>query len=184
MVLIAISVIPLYAETEDAFIEYPQALGFSGGNIIGPGISWMNWTGRTGVQLAAGILYSPPDADSWYSDDVLDYSLGAEVLRRMYGDTYAPWFTGQLYIWGSLKHHGFIPVVEKTEIGTEEYEYSSGDYTPGVAVGAGIGIEMIIFKHFSIPFEFGYLAEMEFLSDDAVPLTVDLATQGGIRYRY
>jgi len=190
MVLLVFASIHVAAadEAELPFSRFTHALGFSAGEILGPGISWLSWTGENGIQVCGGVLYYPPDAGDWVSeigdDRTLDYSAGAEVMHRIFADGYASWFAGQLYLWAALKHGGYIPVEWAEDEATGDVDYRIGEYIAAVGMGTGIGIELVLFNHLSAPFEFGYMAEAEFLGSDATPLTVQLVFQGGFRYRY
>jgi hypothetical protein len=51
-----------------------------------------------------------------------------------------------------------------------------GDLEQAVAAGLGIGYEIVLFRHFSLPLQFGYQVEW--------PFRVDFCFSGGLRYRY
>lgn len=181
---------PVFSEEQKAFEKYDQALGFQGGQISGTGLSYQKWSDGLGLQFAFGALYFPlsEENSSWLSySNILDYTVGAEAQYSVYGEDFADWLSGQLYLFAGLNHRGFIEKVfipdegEDTFTGTYEY----GPYTPVLALGIGIGIEIILFQHFSMPFELGYgvfwSPTKSSLKDQFV---VDLVPQAGFRYRF
>lgn len=174
-----------------AYEEFPEALGFQYGEISGTGLSYQAWRGAVGYQYAAGVIYMPLDGDSWL-DTTLDYAIGAEGQFRVYGEDFADWLSGQLYTFVGLGHRGYIPI-ETVSDGryiedTDEYiepVFATGNYTPVIGLGAGIGIEIILFRHFSVPIELGYGVKWEPTAGALdKQFHVDLYPQIGFRYRY
>jgi len=151
--------------------------------------------GDTGFHVSGGIIYVPySDDDFWYEETTLDYSIGGEFQRRVYCEAFASWFAGSLYLFVGGQHRGYVPV----DLIAEGYEvpasdppeyvdpvYSIGAYQAQVSVGAGIGIELIVFRHFSIPIEFGYGATWTVTEPSfAEAISVGPNAQIGLRYRY
>ena len=155
-------------ESESVFEEYPSALGFAAGDLSGTGISYRHWFDiKTGFQITGGVLYRADE----FSGSTLDYTLGAELLRSMFAAEYAGWLHSQLYIFGALIHGGQIP--------------SGGSYIPGLGAGAGIGVELGLFRHFIMNLELGYGAFWENSGRTfADQLEVKLVPQIGLMYRY
>lgn len=168
-------------ESASPFVRYPRAMGIAAGQITGAGLAWMYWPDRLGFQIVGGATYSPADGDAFFWDDrTLDYNVGGQLYRSVFTDTWAGWLSGQLYMWGGLRHNGYIPVVyEEANDG-----YRERDFVAGVSGGVGIGVELLLYRHFSIPIEFGYVATGEFLGSEATPFIMALAGQTGFRYRY
>ena len=174
-----------------AYEKFPQALGFQYGEISGSGLSYQVWRNGLGFQVAGGVVYLPLEDDGFWFDRTLDYSVGGEIQTRVYGEDFASWLSGQLYAFAGLNHGGYIPVVvvkDALQISEDEWlpeEYGIGSYTPTFGVGVGIGIEIVLFRHFSVPIELGY--GFEWLPTAAtVPeqFRVNLYPQVGFRYRY
>ena len=176
-----------------AYEEYPQALGFQYGEISATGLSYQRWGGRTGLMVTGGIIYVPYDANSYlmWFETTLDYAVGAEVQYRVYGEDFAQWLSGQLYVFAGLKHRGYIPlnVVEEGRVEPDEIwvepTYAAGSYQPVIGLGGGIGIEIILFRHFSLPLELGYGVDWSPLAGEiGKQFNVNLRPQVGFRYRY
>lgn len=185
---------------DPAYVNFPSALGASYGPISGSGLHYHQWRGNLGYQATAGVLYVPFDQESmWNLDLTLDYNLGGEVQRRVYGDAFSNWLTGSLYLFAGGNHRGYIPVVLVQE---EVYDnndtpddfsddtyiepvYDTGTFQAELTLGAGIGIEVILFQHFSIPVEVGYGATWTATEPDlAQAFMVDILVQAAFRYRY
>ena len=112
----------------------------------------------------------------------MNYTIGAEVQHTVYGDDFANWLSGRLYVFSALNHRGFI---ESEMEPVEPYLLSYGDFNAVFGFGVGICIEIILFKHFSFPVELGYgvfwTPTKTSLRDQFV---VDIVPQVGFRYRY
>jgi hypothetical protein len=175
LILLLILALPLIGEEEGAaaFDEWPDALGVYGSSLAGHpggGLHWQHWFGQTGVAVSAGGLYTP----SAVYGSILDYSLTAMFQRRVFGEDFAPWFSGQLYLWALAGHVGYIPMIYNSQTQVT----SQGPFVGAALAGLGIGIEVILFRHFSAPFEVGYIGQ--FPNDTQVQLSFG----GGFRYRY
>lgn len=182
ILLMICMVLPMvFAEEEEtesnAFAQYPEALGFYYGEIAGTGLTYHRWNDGVGYQVTAGALYLPPDAGG----NLLDYVVGFENSYTVYSEDFTNWLSGLLSLFWGVNHRGFIPVTYDEET----YEPVIGSYTPTFTLGGGIGIEVLWFKHFSIPFEVGYGATYLPLESAAIDMfLVDLYFQAGFRYRY
>jgi len=165
----------------NAFAEFPEALGFYYGEISGTGLTYHKWVDGVGYQITAGALYLPPDS----GNNLLDYVVGFENSYTVYSEDFTKWLSGLLSLFWGVNHRGYIPVeVEYDEV-TYEASYDIGSYVPTLTLGGGIGIEVLWFKHFSIPFEVGYGATYLPLESDVIDMfLVDLYFQAGFRYRY
>ncbi len=153
----------LYAK-DTAYERWPSALGFSFSSLAGNpggGLHYQRWLDKLGFACTAGILYSP---EAFYGS-ILDYSVTASVQYRVYGADFADWFSGQLYVWGQAGHIGYI-------------RSATSPLILDAVLGVGIGIETILFDHFSFPLEFGYTGQFP------IDTAVNLSFSGGIRYRY
>ena len=179
-----------------SFEEFPDALGVFFGPASGMGLSYHSWlpdAPGSGIQVAAGVLYAPDAANDIFWGSVLDYTIGFEYQRSVFGEDFTNWLSGLLYLWGGIAHHGFIEqiTISNAVYDEESYEvvtpavYGSGPYTPTITVGIGIGVEVILFRHFSFPVEVGYVATYNFIAETFLGgFNVFLTPQGGGRYRY
>lgn len=186
----------LFAKDEDsasvpAYIEFNNSLGFQAGEISGTGLSYQNWvTDRVSLMTSFGVYYNPYVENMNTSDSVLNYSLGEELQYRVYGDDYSDWFSAQLYTFVGLNHSGNIPVVKQTDGYYDDGNwvdavYAAGSYSPNFSLGLGIGIELILLRHISIPLELGYSATWKPLAETfAKQFSADLIPQIGFKYRY
>ena len=187
MVLLAalfIFTLPLLSGEEPEFSPYRHALGFQGGRLSGTGLTYQMWDGPWGYQAAAGGLYLPV-TDSWWGSFILDYSVGVELQRRVYGEDFTSWLAGQLYLFTGINHRGYIPVDWVYSEDGDTYNSTIGSFTPVFAGGIGIGTEIVLFRRLSFPLELGYAV---FWSPTVGPLPdqfeVNLIVQGAVRYRY
>jgi len=186
--IVAEEVVPPY-ET------FPQALGGSFGPISGSGIHYHRWIGRNAFQVTGGIIYIPLDPAEWSPfGTTLDYTIGGEYQRRVYGEAFTDWLAGALYVFAGGRHRGYVPI----ETVAEGYEVPDSDpvewvdpvlavgtFQAEVTVGAGIGVELILFRHFSIPIEFGYGGTWTVTEPNlGDAFLVNVYGQSGLRYRY
>jgi hypothetical protein len=121
------------------------------------------------------------ETDYW-TPYILNYIIGAEVQHTVYGDDFANWLSGRLYLFSALNHRGYIEAEMES---SDPYVLGYGDFNAVFAFGVGIGVEIILFKHFSFPVELGYGVfwnpTKTALRDQFV---VDIVPQVGFRYRY
>ncbi|TVQ26707.1 MAG: hypothetical protein EA383_05020 [Spirochaetaceae bacterium] len=156
--------------------RFPEALGFQYGLISGAGLSYQRWFGPTGLQVAGGILYFPAQTATSYPF-VLDYSIGLQVNRSVFASDYSDRVSGQLYLVGGVSHGGRID---------RDYETSNaGPFVPSIGLGGGLGIEIVLFEHFSFPIEVLYAGVWEGIDRPFnEQIRIDLVPQTGFRYRY
>lgn len=152
-------VFSLSAEEKSVYEEFDQALGGFGGEISGWGLSYQQWFDKVGFETAGGFYY---DGGSTFT-----YVLGAQAQFMLYEDFYSDWFTGCLYFFTGGKHGGDV---------------TASSYEPGIGIGAGVGVELVLFQHFSLPLEFGYGGVWKLSS--IIPVSAGPQIQGGFRYRY
>jgi hypothetical protein len=169
------SSIPLFAEEGTVFERWPNALGVYGNSLAGNpggGLHYQRSFGSLGLQFTGGGLYTP-DSD-WGS--VLDYSVFIQGTWRVFAEDYSSVVSGQLYLWALGGHIGYIRT-EYVEDGTTG-SYEPEPYVPSALAGFGIGIELVLFRHFSLPLEFGYVGQ--FPNESAL----QFGAGAGFRYRY
>ena len=141
------------------------------------GLHYQHWFNRLGFQITGGGFYTPDNKVG----STLDYSVTAEGLFTVYGNSFSEQLAGRLYTWVALGHHGFIPdnSISRFDETLDKWIYETDDsYYINALVGLGVGIEFILFEHFSIPIQFGYMGE--FPSRPGIGFTGGT----GIRYRY
>jgi hypothetical protein len=177
---IMLATTPLWA-TEIETPRFQKALGFQAGQLSGLGLSYQEWTGDKGYQVAAGIMYFPV---SEYSFRLLDYSIGVELQSSLYYDSFSTWLSGGLYLFAGLNHQGYINMVDPNP-DDSVYEYEPGPFHAVIGLGGGIGVEATLFDHFSIVLELGYgvfwtPTKLELLEQ----FSINVVPQVGLRYRY
>ncbi len=179
-VLCLLATISIFA-ADSGFRQFDSALGFQVGQLSGLGLSYQKWEGDTGYQLAFGALYFPLDETDFWSPNILNYTIGAELQHTVYGDDFANWLSGRLYLFSALNHRGYI---EAEMVSSDPYVLGYGDFNAVFAFGVGIGIEIILFKHFSFPVELGRVFGTPTKSGLRDQFVVDIVPQVGFRYRY
>ena len=167
---------------------FPNALGIAYGPISGTGLHYHRWAGDTGFQFAAGVLYLPPDDVTW-AQNMLDYVAGGAYQRRIYGDSFTGWLAGSLYLFAGGNHRGFIPIDivhrDPTDDPPAEPDRVVGPFVAEATLGVGIGIEIILLRHISVPVEFGYGATWTMTEPELRnAFRVNLYGQTALRYRY
>jgi len=175
--LLLLAASPLAAEQE-TFTAFPNALGIFGSSLtgnFGGGLHYQRWGEKWGFQVTAGGFYDPEATFG----STLAYSVSLEGTRALYTNYFKNWFAGRLYLWGSVGHQGY------NDLADDYYDYDLGAYVHedgkfglDALAGLGIGIEVVIFQHFSFPIQFGYMGS--FPSTPRVSFT----TSGGLSYRY
>lgn len=195
MILALVPLAGVAAEDAPPWEVFPEALGGYYGPFSGSGLHYHRWIGEAGFHVTAGIIYIPFDADDFrFSDTTLDYAAGGEYQRRVYGEAFTNWLAGSLFLFAGAQHRGYVPV----ELVAEGYEvpdsdpveyvdpvYEVGSFQAEFSVGAGIGVELILFRHFSIPLEFGYGGTWTVTNPDITSaISVGPNVQTGLRYRY
>jgi len=153
-------------ETDDAPVYQVnnKALGFQAGSLSGIGLSYHQWFGANGLQITGGVLPS-------YGYEI-SYNIGVEYQRIVFGSNANEWLSGALYLFGAGFHGGTV-------------DSSTGAYSPSFGLGIGIGIEIILFEHFSIPIGLvDGVSITPLASDPSSTFTFILMPQIGFRYRY
>lgn len=173
---------------------FSQALGGYYGPIAGTGLHYHRWIGANGYQITGGVLYIPFGSDSWWSSTTLDYNIGGEYQRQVYSEAFTNWLSGSLYLFAGGLHRGFIPIVTVTEgyfadpnddNSWVESVYGTGAFQAQLTAGFGIGVEIILFNHLSLPIEFGYGGTWVVTEADlSEAFLVNPYVQSGLRYRY
>ena len=159
--------------------RYPNALGAAFGPISGIGLHYHRWDKTLGLQVSGGILYFPPGEGP--GETSLDYNIGGAVQWQVFGDVFSRWLRGNLYAFVGGNHRGYIPVI----ISGDPVTFSNGAFQADFTAGPGIGIEIVLFEHFSIPVEFGYGATWTMTEPDlARAFSVTIYGQTALRYRY
>ena len=178
-------VAPVVAEDEPPFERFPQALGVMFGPVSGTGLHYHAWHGVHGIGITGGIIYQPVDAEFlWDVENTLDYNVGLAYQRRLFGDNFATGLAGSLYLVVGGGHRGYIPV-EVTGVVDGTPTRTEGTFQADINFGVGVGIEIILLNHLSMPAEFLYggaftptrLGGTEWLR-------IGPTGQLGLRYRY
>lgn len=169
-------------QPKPAYELFPRAIGVFA---IGPpisevGLQYQQWKGALGFQAMGGIYYNPLLSDTGKS---FDYWAEVEGLYRVYGGLFADWLSGQLYLWARIGHEGYIETVYTSPPAgsTASPTVTTSPYVPSLIGGLGIGLEVILFEHFSLPIEFGYEGSLPFGYGEPI---VSLSVSGGLRYRF
>ncbi len=200
-ILLSFSTAILFAEEPiNAFTAYPHALGAFAGDLSGYGLSYQQWFGRFGFETAFGGYYTPynPEECGYYENvDILQYTIGIQGLYIVYSGnmvrSFADWLDGSLYIFSGIVHNGTVgrkckvnPAYSDATADTEtpyiEDPNATPTYSSQLGTGLGIGIEIVLFKHFSFPIEFGI--DSIWTLGSVWPDRAGLIIQGGFRYRY
>jgi hypothetical protein len=147
---------------ETVFDQYPSSLGFCVGSPEIVGLTWKHWFGRTGLEVTAGGTYDPV---ATYSD-IYFYSVTAGLSHRLLAEDFASWFSGGLSLIGFIGHTGRSGYQYQEGEGGGQGTYAPSGYKPAFFAAAGIGIESVLFKHFSQELDFVYVAQ--FLNNPGV----------------
>ena len=171
IIICSITVSMGYAEENIATINntFANALGFYAASIGASsglyGLHYQHWAGDFGFQITGGGTYTP---NYYFSGgSLLDYSVALEGLWTVYGGEYVRDIAGRLYLWAMGGHHGYLDDTDDTQ-----------NFVVNFTSGLGIGIETILYQHFSIPIEFGYTAEFP------TETSFGFSFGAGLRYRY
>ena len=172
---------PTTAEVELNRDRFPEALGFRFRDISGMGLSYHRWMGSTGFEIAGGILYFPLAVQADFPI-VLDYSIGLQVNRSVFASDYSDRVSGQLYLVAGISHRGEIEREFTTGGSGQE---TAGPFVPSIGVGGGLGIEIVLFDHFSFPIEVLYAPIWSYTGEPFLEsVRITLAAQTGFRYRF
>lgn len=174
----------LYAEDEDTapppYHVYTNALGFQYGELSGTGISYFHQLGFLGLHVAAGGYYNPD------SGTRADFSVGTEAHFFVFGANYKKIVSGQLYLFLGLNYRGRVEdLYDVAPDGTEKIA-SPNSYYGTYSAGIGVGVELVLFEHYSIPMELGYAVSTRGFDPDSWGESMKLfvVPQIGLRYRF
>lgn len=165
-----------------AYEQYSHALGIQIGAISGVGLSYQTWMNKIGLQVTGGIFpISIP-----FSEVYLIYDVGLEVQFRLIGTDFTKWLSGQLYLLTGITHIGAF-YRQPSSFGwvwvEDKPDYDK--YIPSIIVGIGFGIEVIIFRHISIPVGVGcgliWTGREQALAQQ---FSIFLFPEVGLRYRF
>lgn len=178
-----VSVPSLWAELAD----FPNALGVFGGVSLGGsgfgGLHYQRWFSKIGVQAEGGVMYVP-------SSEQLDYSIVVDGLFPVYSNDFSEKLGGSVYLFGSAGHNASTFTVPEQGVWdepTQTYKVTAPEqryFNPKVFAGVGIGIEVVLFQHFSIPLHFGYAADIPLNAAPGNELSIGFTLAGGLRYRF
>lgn len=158
-----------FPKEENPFEKYNKSVGVFG--YAYPGLSWQHWLGKFGYQINFSGMYLPMenyDYDSNTEEEIINeyiysfYMLTAEAQFEFFTTRFLKNWYGRLY---GVLLGGFY----------YQSDYNVPELFNGIA-GFGLGFETIYYKHFSIPFHFGYYAEF--------PTNFKLDFMGGIGLRF
>jgi hypothetical protein len=169
-------------------LDFPNAAGAYGSYMFGGGLSWQHWYGSLGIAVTAGGMAYPNS--QYYGYDVTEsatadflvwnYNVQIDLMYRLFSSNFWKWLSGDLYAFATIAHMGSVTAEFVDEDGdyatTDDAYYVPSPYVPVLALGVGIGYEIILFRHFSVPLQFGYALEY--------PLYVDFNFSAGLRYRF
>jgi hypothetical protein len=170
--------------------EFPSSAGMFasllGGTLGTGGLSYQQWIGSFGIGVTAGGMAYPQtevygtDADPVPEFATWSYSIQVDLLYRLYSSNFWNWLSGDLFAFLSLGHVGARDGVyfedPDGDYNTQDWYYTPGDYEAVFFGTVGIGYEIVLFRHFSVPLMFGYSVEYPFL--------VDFTFATGLRYRF
>jgi hypothetical protein len=167
--------VSLFAAGTENLNAYPHSIGVQVGQLSGAGLSYQKRISELdALQTTVGLSF---DGNATW-DSFLYYNIGLEYQHTLFSDSYEDWFIGQLYVFTGVNHTGSID--------TENYDSDVlGPFTPGLALGGGFGVEILLFDHFSMPIEFGYGAFWEYADTSFIKqLQLQFIAQAGMRYRF
>ena len=141
-----------------------RSIGMSAGYISGSGFSYRVMNGKTGYQIAGGLLYNKREKELHNSDDSYDrISSGSNISATFYYNLINK-KTSRFYL---LTGSTFFRVYEKHEIhdyldNTYEIVETTHSY---LNIGIGIGLEFPLTKHFhaSVDWPWYYDNKVNFL---------------------
>ncbi|WP_320127597.1 hypothetical protein [uncultured Sphaerochaeta sp.] len=161
------------AAGEDPIKAFPQrSIGVQIGELSGYGLSYQDRFSDLDA-LQTTVWFSLNGNPSSY-ETFLEYMIGLEYQHTVYSNSYSDWLLGQLYLFGAISHYASL--ADANDWGTFE---------PNLALGGGVGVEVLFLDHFSMPIEFGYdllweRSNTSFFSQ----FDVGFVAQIGIRYRF
>jgi len=168
--------------------DFPSALGVFGGmspsaNSGYGGLHYQRWFSKFGIQAEGGIFYVPASKD-------LNYSIVLDGLFPVYNNDFSEKLGGRVYLFGSAGHNAstfLVPEVGVWDETTSDYKITAPEqryFNPKIFAALGIGIEVVLFQHFSIPLHFGYAADIPVNNLPGNELYIGFTFGGGLRYRF
>ena len=124
------------------------------------------------------------------SIEKLDYSLVVDGLFPVYSNDFSDKLGGSVYLFGSAGHNASTFTVPEQGVWDETdntYKITAPEeryFNPKIYAGLGIGIEIVLFQHFSIPLHFGYSANIPVAAVPGNELSIGFSFAGGLRYRF
>lgn len=141
-----------------AFELFPQAFGYSFGEMAGNGFAYRQWLGPWGWQLSGLIAYDPNNTNPFFSDKFY-HSTGLSLLWTLFAGQPLSWFHSQLYLLGSTAYVGSQVMVD--QYGEWTITRVEKPYMSHVHFGLGFGLELGLFKHLSLIFEAAQRAKLQ-----------------------
>jgi hypothetical protein len=137
--------------------DFPSSVGVYASSWSGGGLSYQRWYGSFGYAVTAGGYANPSTDDTGTSRDYFNWSYNVELdlQYRLFASNFWNWLSGDLFAYATVSHKGERWDIYDTS--TNAY-VRRGDFSPVVSAGVGIGYEIVVFRHFSIPLMFGYTA--------------------------
>ncbi len=184
IICLLVSIPSVWAELAD----FPNALGVFGGVSTGGGsgyggLHYQRWFPKFGIQAEGGIMYSP-------SSEQLNYSVVADGLFPVYSSDFSDKLGGSVYLFVSAGHNAqtfVVPEQSMWDDPTQTYIVTAPEqryFNPKLFTGVGIGIEVVLFQHFSIPLHFGYAGDIPLNTSPGNTLYIGFTFSGGLRYRF
>lgn len=169
--LLCVLILPLSAEQN----QFPHALGVQVGRLAGVGASYQRWISSLGYQIATGAVYHPLMEEG---RDQLVYNVGLELQYSIIGHIINSTLGGNMYLVCGLHHQGYKEAVEST---IDQGVYTASDLIMNFGFGAGLGVETILFDHYSISTEFVYVGMYNINTEQ---LSLNMYPQLSLRYRF
>lgn len=163
-----------FGSQRTVFATYPSALGISMSPVENVSLSWKNLFDRIGVEVGVGGFWDPAST----TGPIYWYSVNGALSYRLLAEDFASWIAGGLDLVafaGYRGEDGYEAVFNEDDY---SFTYVRTGYRPYLFFGAGIGIETVLFKHFSQEVQFLYLGQ--FLHNPGIRFGVNFA----YRYRF
>lgn len=156
------------------FVTYPSALGISMSPVESVSLSWKHLFDRIGVEVGVGGFWDPAST----TGPIYWYSVNSALSYRLLAEDFASWIAGGLDLVafaGYRGEDGYEAVFNEDDY---SFTYVRTGYRPYLFFGAGIGIETVLFRHFSQEVQFLYLGQ--FLHNPGIRFGLNFA----YRYRF
>ncbi len=167
LIALALAALAAGAEEKVVFDKYPSALGLYVDSAAVYGLSYQRWMGDFGFQTALSV-----QSNTW-TDGTFDASAVIEGKYRLYSEDYAAWLSGALYL-AALAGGGYSRNSSYVDGGS----YALGEPLAKILFGAGLGFEVVLFRHFSMDLQFLYRTKYETILD------IGLGAGFGVTYRF